>query len=259
MNRKYLMIITALVGILVQTGIVRANDPILFKVSPDTIGIGAFYDGTTLSIKGVVPSDCEAVIRIMGEQSTVNMKRKEKVFGILWMNRTSLTFESVPSAFLMATSKTFEDLLETRKDAAPVYQLGLPALSHRTVITPETPDRDFLIKEFLRLKEKEGLYAVTTGIRYAMDSGVQKNFEANPAIPAKFPPGKYVIEVYAVKHGDIVAKAEQPLVVKLEGFPALLADMAFNHGTLYGILATLNAIIACLFTGLVFGRSKGAH
>jgi hypothetical protein len=39
----------------------------------------------------------------------------------------------------------------------------------------------------------------------------------------------------------------------------MMSSMAFNHGTLYGIVAVMVAILAGLLTGVVFKGGKGAH
>ena len=45
-----------------------------------------------------------------------------------------------------------------------------------------------------------------------------------------------------------------------QGAPAFLADMAFDHGTLYGILASVIAILGGLIISRIFQGSKsGAH
>ncbi|MGO9531585.1 MAG: TIGR02186 family protein, partial [Syntrophobacteraceae bacterium] len=64
--------------------------------------------------------------------------------------------------------------------------------------------------------------------------------------------------VDAIRNGEVIARAEQPLTVNLVGFPALLAQLAFGHAALYGILATLIALLAGLAVGLIF-QGKGAH
>jgi len=89
--------------------------------------------------------------------------------------------------------------------------------------------------------------------------GSTKPFAATVSMPPRVPPGEYVVEVFALNHGNIVARTTDHLKVDEVGLPALLSALAFEHGGLYGVLASLIAIAAGLLTGLLFKGSKGAH
>ena len=67
-----------------------------------------------------------------------------------------------------------------------------------------------------------------------------------------------MVKLDAVSNGKVIARSEQAVTVKLAGFPALLAGLAFGHSALYGILATIIALVAGLGIGLVF-QSRGGH
>jgi hypothetical protein len=71
-------------------------------------------------------------------------------------------------------------------------------------------------------------------------------------------PGGYTVEVIAVRDGTIQARASKAVDASLTGIPAVMANLAFNHGAWYGILASIIAILGGLIIGLVF-QSKGAH
>ncbi len=259
MTKKYIGIILLVMGIVFNAAMLRAEEPFKATVFPDHILIDAFYNGTSVSISGILPSDCDAVIRLTGEAVNLRMKKKGKVFGILWMNLDTLTFESVPSVFMLNTAKKIEELAETRKKDAPVWQIGMSSLSDHIILKPERTDRNDLVAELLKLKEYEGLYALISDIRYIPGKDNKKRFEADFKIPPKLLPGTYKIEVYAIRHGDIAARYEHSLTVKPEGFTEVLSKLAFEHSALYGVLATLIAVAAGLLTGVIFGGGKGGH
>ncbi|MFZ3047745.1 MAG: TIGR02186 family protein [Desulfatirhabdiaceae bacterium] len=237
----------------------RAEESLQVNPFPDRIAIDTFYFGSTVSISGMLPQGCDAVVRIMGESGDLKMKRKGKVFGLLWMNRDTVTFQSVPGAFLLTTPGGFETLLNGRQQDAPVWEIGLTALQNRIRVSPDSSEQKSLIQDLMKLKAEEGIYAIHTGIRYTPLSGDQKKFETDLTIPPKLPPGSYVVEVYAVRGGDIVSRYQHPLTLKLESFPGIMSTMAFDHSAMYGILATLIAVVAGLLTGVFFGGSRGGH
>jgi hypothetical protein len=236
-----------------------ANEALRVGVTPETLSIGALYEGTEVSVTGELPPDCEAVVRIIGTSSDLSLKKKGKVFEILWMNRETVVFEDIPGVFLISTSGNPEKVLGQPCENDCGWQLGLPALFARTKISPESPDKRALFQELLQLKKSEGLYVTSEGLHYANVNDLRRTFEARISLSSRFPPGKYAVEVYALREGKVIDRATRDLTARLEGLPAILSVLAFNHGALYGILATVIAIGAGLFTGFVFGTGKGGH
>lgn len=224
-----------------------------FAVAPQTIDIHAFYNGTTLHVTGAVPEGCQVLARFIGAPKDVVLKQKGKVFGLLWMNRDTLHFGNVPNVCLIATSAPEKALGQAEAD------LGLAGLAKSFSIEPATADQDMLRAEFLLLKNQEGLYRQRVdAVKLGQPSGGATPFTADVAVPSRLSPGGYVVEIYAVKDGRIAAQSSRAVEARLSGAPAFLADLAFNHGALYGVLASVIAILGGLGIGLVF-QSKGAH
>ncbi|MBI5592492.1 MAG: TIGR02186 family protein [Deltaproteobacteria bacterium] len=245
--------------LLTQASLLKAEEPLQVSQFPDRISIGTFYNGTRISINGTLPADSEVVVRMTGEAATLRMKKKGKVFGLLWMNRDTVTFESVPKAFLLYTPHNFEDIFKTLPKDDPVRQLGLSALEEKITVSPDSSDSGALVKELLKLKKNEGIYAVSDNVHYTPPAEGRKKFEADIIIPPKLSPGVYKVEVFMVQNRTIVASYDHSLTVALESFPKILSLLAFDHGAMYGILATLIAVVAGLLTGVFFKGSKGAH
>lgn len=230
----------------------RAAD-LELAVSPKAIDIHALYNGTTLAIDGRVPQGDQVVVRFTGAPESIALKQKGKVFGLLWMNMNTLHFENVPKVCLI------ESTVPEAQLGAAGAGLGLAGLSEKIVVEPQSADRKMLLPEFLLLKGQEGLYRQSAGsVALGEASDGQQAFHANLVIPSRLSPGSYTVEVFAVKDGVIDAQASQVVEAKLTGAPAFLADLAFNHGVMYGVLASIIAILGGLGIGMVF-QSKGAH
>jgi uncharacterized protein (TIGR02186 family) len=258
MTRKYAGIIMVLM-FLTQAPLLKAEEPLQVSAFPDRISIGTFYNGTRVSINGTLPKDSDVVVRMIGKTAELRMKKKGKVLGLLWMNRDTVTFESVPEAFLLYTPRNLEDMSKNLEKDAPVRQLGLTALEEKIAVSPNSGDGGELVKELLKLKQKEGIYGVSDTVQYSPLADGRKKFEAQIAFPPKLLPGVYKVEAYMVQNGKIVASYEQSVTVALESFPKILSLLAFDHGAMYGILATLIALVAGLLTGVLFKGAKGAH
>ena len=239
---------------------VTAQEPLQVSISPQTLGIGAFYDGARLRIKGEIPADAQAVVRVVGEQRETHLKQKGRALGVLWMNLGTVTIENAPTVYLLYAPADFPASLGPKPQQLPAWKLSLEALQDQIKVLPEGADKSALFKEFVKLKETERLYQVQNDkIRYLNTSGHQKSFDVRVSIPPRVSPGQYMVEIYAVKDGKILAQTQQPLKVQMVGFPAFLSMLAFQHGGMYGLLAVFVALFAGLLMGFLFGGGKGAH
>jgi hypothetical protein len=193
----------------------------------------------------------------MGTACELHMKVRGKVGGIMWMNLDSITFKGVPSVCLVSSAVDLNRL--EANGGASIRVLRLSGLKGSVMIEGNGGGHENAFEEFLKLKQKEGLYREMFGnISYGSASEGQKTFRAEVPIPSRLSPGAYMVELDAVRNGEVIARAEQPVTVSLVGFPALLAGLAFGHSALYGILATIIALLAGLGIGLVF-QGRGGH
>lgn len=230
-----------------------AQSPVSFNVSPRAIAIGALYDGRDLTVTGEVPAASQVVVRLVGEPTTFTMKEKGKILGLLWMNLAKVSFADAPKVFLVAASP------ET--PGASVAKLGVPGLADRITVTAQNGDKAGLVAEFLKYQKAEKLYRENAGtVSLGPDSGDVRTFSAVLHMPSRLSPGAYSVEVLAVKDGAVVGQGANAVTASFTGAPAFLADMAFGHGTLYGILASVIAILGGLIISQIFrGAKSGAH
>lgn len=221
--------------------------------TPSAIRIGALYDGATLHVTGTAPAGSEVVLRVEGAAADQHMKQKGRALGLLWMNLGSLNFEAVPGVYLVTASKPLDQL-------GPAAQpFTLDGVRGEFRVEPAAADTPENRSEFVKLKASEGLYRqVPGGVTLGAEEGGVRPFQADIRLPSRLAPGLYTLEAVALKDGQVTARDQLRVEAKLTGAPSLLSDMAFGHATLYGVLATLIAILAGLGIGLVF-QSKGAH
>jgi len=234
-----------------------AQDVARMTVEPQAINIGALYNGTTLTAKGSLPADSEAIVRFMGTSCELHMKQRGKVGGIVWMNLDSITFKGAPGVCLVSSAVDFKRL--EANGGTSIRVLKLSGLKGSVQIEANGDGHENAFEEFVKLKQKEGLYREMLGnISYESASEGQKTFLAKIPIPSRLSPGAYTVELDVVRNGEVIGRAEQPVTANLVGFPALLAGLAFGHSALYGILATIIALLAGLAIGLVF-QGRGSH
>jgi hypothetical protein len=230
-----------------------AETLIPFTTTPQAIAISSLYNGMDLTVTGQVPAASQVIVRLVGQPTTFRMKEKGKVLGLLWMNMDKVAFTGAPAVFLVSASAgvTPEEVAEH----------GVPGLAGRIGVNAKDGDKAGLVAEFLKYQKAEKLYLENAGeIRLGPDAGESRPFTAVLRMPSRLSPGAYAVEALAVKDGTVIARGETAITASFSGAPAFLADMAFDHGTLYGILASIIAIVGGLVIGQIFSGSKsGAH
>ncbi len=232
----------------------NADASITMTTSPANILMDARFDGTTLKIGGTVPAGSDVILRFTGAPEELHLRQKGKVFGLLWMNTGKVTLKNVPKICLIETSVPFDKL------GAAARPFQLESLKSTIEVEEESnSDNMDMIHELLLLKKQEKLYnEVTQGIHLGPDTGATRTFSADLRIPSALAPSHYTLEAVAIRNGTITGKQTAGIEAKLVGFPAWLSKLAFKNGLLYGVLATIIAVVSGLGIGLMF-QSKGAH
>lgn len=234
--------------------VVAASATETLTVEPASIVMGAKYDGLELKVSGTIPADSEVVVRLIGTPKELHLREKGKVFGLLWMNVGKVDLKGVPNVCLINTSSPFELM---GKAAAP-YRLD--ALVKSIGIEKNGGDAAIDIPhELLLLKTKEGLYSETAhGITLGPLEAGMRTFTTTLKVPSSLAPGDYQVEAIAIHNDTVTARAATTVKAELTGFPKWLSELAFQKSALYGVMATVIAIVSGLAIGLVF-QSKGAH
>lgn len=254
MKTKYFLLAAALC--LIFSISAHAQTSAELTVEPRVINVDALFNGTNLRVTGKIPADSDVVLRFLGASCDLHLKQKGKVFGLMWMNLDSLVFNHVPSVCIVDAAE-LPDAESGKKSA--VESLSLNALKDSVQIESNGPGHESAFDELIKLKKEEGLYREVSGnIAYGPPSDGAKMFIAEIPVPSRLTPGEYVMEMSAVRGGSVVSRSTEPVSVKLVGAPAFLANLAFGHSALYGILATIIALLGGLAIGAIF-QSKGSH
>ena len=249
-----------LVCLAIHPEFAEASTPVKIEVQPDQILMGASYDGVNISVSGEIPADSDAFIRVIGHQEDSRLKKKGQALGFLWMNLGSVEFHKVPSVFLIYRSTDDNKFFHSEQEAWESPDLGLNAIRKQVDIVSDYKDKEALFEEFVKLKQKSGLYGAQEGrIRYQEEDKGMRSFSCSLRLPSGLPQGVYKVEIFALKKGGIAGYSAKEIRARQAGMSSLIASLAFSHGTLYGVLAVLVAIIAGLLTGVLFKGEKGAH
>ncbi len=258
MKRRYLISAVVILFLLTHT-FLWAQETLQLSINPASISIGTFYDGTDISVSGNIPDDCEVVAVFTGDSNVLHLKEKGKILGLLWMNLNTLTYKNVPSVFLVSSQKRIEEMTGQNEDEnSSIKNSGFAGLSKLITVESENSDPRISVAELFNLKIQEELYQEQTGnISYNAPVQGYKSFSMKINIPSRLSPGNYTVNVYTVRNGQIIGRTEKRVEAGLTGIPAFIANLAFDHSLMYGILATIIAIAGGLVVGYFFQGSKG--
>ena len=226
------------------------------ELTPAVVKADLMFAGESVKVSAAVPHGANVAVLCTGKAGAVRLKRKGKVWGVLWMNTGEASFGHVPSLYQLSTSAPLSKLASDEELA----RLGLGYSALAAAAEPEEGSAE-LFGAFSKLKEREGTYALRPGTVKVTPGDSRDRIEAECPLPSKAQMGQYHVRVLAFDGGKLVQKTEKPLELRQVRLARFIADLARERGTAYGILAVGIAIIAGLGTGLLFGlkSSKKVH
>ena len=221
------------------------------RVDPATIPIGLSYGGAEVHVTADVPPDMPVALVVEGKYAPLELKKKGKVWGVLWMNVGDLAYEDVPDAYMLATSAPLGELADPATLAGA--GIGYPALARAA------GGDAALFPEVIKLQEHDGLFSQHEGGIKLTPSAGRSHLEATFAFLPRVPAGQYSLRLVGFDRGGPRCLASTTLALEQVGLAKQLRTLAMQRGLLYGITAVIVALVAGLATGLIFGKgaSKG--
>jgi pyruvate,water dikinase len=252
---RYRLAVAALVGV----AVLISEDAVckgFSEVSPSSLEAGSFYSGAVFGLHGIVHQDSDVLVLLIGRTEPEVFNRRERVW-FIWGGVEHITFEDAPMCYLLLTTGALQAIADpaTRER----FQLGLPTLTKKLRIHPVRPDADVLIRDFIRLKEREGLYRVEQGgVGLSDIRQGRREFDANLRLPPTMPPEQMQLEVLELRDGEVVNRDVHTVQLTRVGMPAYLSSFALTRPTLFGLVSVAAMLVTGLFIGLI-GQRKGKH
>lgn len=247
MNRLLALILPILAVAALHTGPARA-EPLVADLSESVVRITTGFTGTKVLLFGAKEGDGRVVVIVEGPRHPLTVRRKSRIAGI-WVNRSEVHFNDVPSFYQVLSSEPLEQWLPLK--TRDLYQIGVEYLK----LEPDqdvgpaqaSQFRDALIRNMQRI----GRYGVLEGKVTVLGGQL---FRADLFLPANLPTGFYSIEVMLVQGGDVKTIQSTPLLVTKSGIGADVFEMAYSYPALYGLMAIAIAVLAGLGANAIFRK-----
>ena len=205
-------------------------------VEPSEISAGMFYNGATLFVRGSTSENSQVVVRVKGSSEHHVFNRRGKIGGIVWGGIEHVTFHHAPSFYGVYTSMALEATASPALRAQ--LQLGYDPLEAQMDVEGTKVDKHFMISQFVRFKESEGLYRIAPGAVHLADpEHGRRTFEVAVQLPASTPPGDLEVTVFELARGSVLREDVTRVNLRRVGLPAYLFGLAHENGLLFGLLA----------------------
>ena len=223
------------------------------QLDPARAEISVFYHGAQLMVSATVDTGTDIAVLVSGQAEELHLRRQARIWGMFWAPAGEITFDSIPTMYLLFTSRPVEELASPRLLAT----LGLGYESF--LPTGDAGDeRERLSPDLLRLKESEGLFHYSVGAVRAEPAGEgQQVVTVAVDVPSKARAGVYRVQLFGLQNQVLTVRREGTFTLGRSAFNAFVGSLVQQHALLYGVLAVVVAGGAGLLVGLVFGSVKG--
>ena len=217
------------------------------SVTPPIVKIDSFFGGAEVSVSAELPEGCEAVIEVTGKEVEEDLMRKGRRWD-LWMNVGEIDIDGAPYLYLLMSSAP--QLLETGNRPWGYAALRKAVSFRGRLRTGEEPE---LFKEFVHLKEGQGLYAIfPAAVKIAPLNATRSLAQSAFRLPARTPVGIYRVCLSVIQDGQTTERRCASFKVTMVGLPAFLVLLASQHEAFYGMLSVSVAVAAGLLSGVLF-------
>ncbi|MFN5995857.1 MAG: TIGR02186 family protein [Paracoccaceae bacterium] len=223
-----------------------AQEVIVSGLSQNRVSITADFDGSEILIYGAVKRDApapdgaplEVIVTVEGPSAPVAVRRKGRVAGI-WVNNASVTIDSAPSFYALATTGPLNHILSDIDNLR--YGITIERVIRAIGIASEAESAGEFILALLRVRTDEGRYRVLEG---KVELSEDTLFRTDIVLPANLTEGEYKVRLFLLRDKRVVASQERVIGVRKEGLERFVFNLAQEQPLIYGLLSLVLAAVA---------------
>ncbi len=224
----------------------HANEQVVLGLSQNRVAITANFDGSEILVFGAVKREdpipdgapLEVVVAVSGPSEPITVRRKAKRFGI-WVNTESVTIDSAPSFYAVATTGPLSEVLSAEADTTHRISVGKAITSVNAQETHEN-GADFATA-VARIRTDNGLYALHEN---TVELDQETLFRTSISMPANLTEGDYQTRVFLTRGGEVISSYKTQIAVRKVGLERFLFNLSRQQPLVYGLLSLAIAVIA---------------
>jgi uncharacterized protein (TIGR02186 family) len=238
----------------------EAQQKVVTAASKNLVEIGLSYHGDEIHFFGVSPvRDCDLIVRLTAEKSEeVKLSVKGRV-GPFWMSVKQYDVTDAPFMYKIHSTKPIEQIVSP--GTSQELELGYAAVQKKMKLhlargdaAPDDPAKVF--KGLVKIKEDANLYNIIADPK-RLEIAEGRLFKHYFRFPPAATEGRYVVESFAFKEGQLLGYGKDVIQIKKVGLEHWLTEMSQNQPVFFGIMAVVIALGAGLLVGMIF--KKGGH
>jgi len=232
---------------------------VVLGLSRDEVAITATFDGSSLLIFGAVqreapiPTDStlEVIITVTGPATPVDVRRKERRFGI-WVNTDTVHLSRAPSFYAVASTGPLPEILSATEDLR--HRISMQHVLRTVGAADDVADVASFTAALERLRARESLFQIREGTIVLDD---QTLFRTSLTLPANLVEGDYRTRIFLLRDRAVVDRYETEIAVYKAGLERWLFALSREDPFLYGAMSLVIAIAAGWGASAVFRGLKG--
>ena len=227
---------------------------LVVSLSSDLVNVSSEFQGTELSLFGVIERDHRTVSRagkyeilvvVNGPPHDVLVQRKDRRFG-LWINAEGTAFNAIPSYYAMlSTPGTDADVADW---IAAIPEIEGAAIPHALF----GGRRAMFFSAFAEEQAEDGLHVERIGAVHKLTDSF---FRTMIPIPGLADNGDYQVSVYLFADGVPLDAAQTGFRLAKVGIEQRVFELSRQSPLVYGLAVVLLALVTGYVGGVVFRRN----
>ena len=227
-------------------------------VSTRNVPVTSNFSGTEIVVFGAVDHSrqesaeaglYDVVIVVVGTPTRLTVRKKGKAAGI-WLNMDSLTFDSVPSYYAIASTRPLDEVAspEVLKSTGIGFDY-VPMELAKSANGRTAQDIKSFRQAIVGIKSKDRLYATN---EYAVAFIGRSLFRASIDVPANVVVGPFETRVFLFRNGELLSQYKASLELQRQGFEEAMYGLAFRRPLIYGLIIIMLAMGSGLLAAALF-------
>lgn len=230
------------------------GEAIVSGLSQSRVGITINFDGSEILVYGAVDRSAPApegpldvIVTIEGPTGPRVVRKKTRQFGI-WMNGEAAEFDRAPEFYAVTGTRPLAEILDPSQDL--LHKISLPTTMRALSAPQQVAEPEAFKEALMRLGRRAGAY-VTEEHGVSLTRNVL--FRADMVLPANLSEGLFLVRVFLLRDGKVIATEASGIAVHKEGIERVLHRLALDQPAIYGVLSLLMAIFAGWGASAAFG------
>lgn len=238
------------------------RESITADISTRNVAVTANFAGSEIVVFGAVDNSrqpsaesglYDVVIVVVGTPTKAVARKKSKVAGI-WLNTDSLSFDSVPSYYAIASTRPLDEVAspEVLKSTGIGFDY-VPMTLASNASGRTAAEVNAFRTAIVRLKRKERLYSLG---EYSVAFIGRSLFRASIDVPANVVVGPFETRVFLFRNGELLSQYNARLDLERQGLEEVMHGLAFKRPLIYGLIIVSLAMGTGLLAAILF-RANG--